>query len=67
MLVVESVIPPGNEPFFGKFLDVNMLAIPGGLERTAAEYRDLFAAGGFRLARIVPTRLEVSVIEGEPI
>jgi O-methyltransferase domain/Dimerisation domain len=66
LLVVECVIPPGNEPFFGKFLDVNMLAIPGGLERTAAEYRDLFAAGGFRLARIVPTRLEVSVLEGEP-
>jgi hypothetical protein len=65
LLVVESVIPPGNEPFFGKFLDVNMLVIPGGMERTEAEYRQLFANGGFKLTRIIPTRMEVSVIEGE--
>jgi hypothetical protein len=67
LLLVESVIPPGNEPFFGKWLDLNMLVIPGGLERTEAEYRDLFGAAGFRLTRVVPTRLEVSVIEGEPV
>lgn len=30
LLLVECVIPPGNEPFFGKWLDVNMLVIPGG-------------------------------------
>jgi hypothetical protein len=67
LLIVESVIPPGNGPFFGKLLDLNMLAIPGGLERTEAEYRELFAAAGFRLARVVPTAMEVSVIEGEPV
>jgi hypothetical protein len=65
LLVVESVIPPGNEPFFGKLLDVNMLVMPGGMERTEAEYRQLFAAAGFQLSRIIPTRMEVSVIEGE--
>lgn len=64
LLVVESVIPPGNEPFFGKLLDLAMLAIPGGQERTAEEYRQLFRAGGFELTRIVPTRTEISVIEG---
>jgi hypothetical protein len=66
LLVVESVIPPGNEPFFGKLLDLTMLVIPGGQERTAEEYRDLFAKSGFRLTRIVPTATEVSVIEGVP-
>src|SRR5438105_4635259 len=55
VLVAESVIPPGNEPFFGKLLDITMLALPGGQERTEAEYRALFAGAGFRLARVVPT------------
>ena len=66
LLVVESVIPPGNEPFFGKLLDVTMMVIPGGQERTEQEYRDLFGRAGFQLARIVPTVAEVSVIEGVP-
>ncbi|MDB5391288.1 MAG: methylase RsmC [Planctomycetaceae bacterium] len=64
LLVVESVIPPGNDPFFGKQLDLNMLVIPGGQERTAAEYEQLFAAAGFKLARIVPTTTEISIVEG---
>ena len=66
LLVVESVIPPGNEPFFGKLLDLTMLVIPGGQERTEEEYQQLFGQAGFRLARIVPTASEVSVIEGTP-
>ncbi len=63
LLVVESVIPPGNEPFGGKFLDLVMLLIPGGKERTEDEYRALFAQAGFELSRIVATGSEVSVIE----
>ncbi|HJQ81150.1 MAG TPA: methyltransferase [Lacipirellulaceae bacterium] len=63
LLVVESVIPPGNEPFGSKFLDLVMLLIPGGKERTEEEYRDLFAQAGFALSKIVPTGSEVSVIE----
>jgi hypothetical protein len=64
LLVVESVIPSGNEPFGGKFLDLVMLLIPGGKERTEAEYRALFQDAGFELSNIVPTGSEVSVIEG---
>jgi hypothetical protein len=67
LLVVESVIPPGNEPSFGKLLDLAMLAIPGGQERTEDEYRRLFEAAGFRLARSVLTKAEVSVIEGRKV
>jgi ubiquinone/menaquinone biosynthesis C-methylase UbiE len=63
VLVVESVIPPGNEPFGGKFLDLVMLLIPGGKERTEAEYNALFQQAGFALNKIVPTASEVSVIE----
>ena len=64
LLVVESVIPPGNDPFMGKFLDLTMMLIPGGKERTEAEYRELYDRAGFDLNRIVPTASDVSVIEG---
>ncbi len=64
LLVIESVIPPGNDPFGGKLLDLVMLLIPGGKERTAEEYTELFASAGFSLSRIVPTAGEISVIEG---
>lgn len=67
LLILETVIPPGNGPMFGKLLDLNMLAIPGGLERTEPEYRALFAETDFELNRIVPTSTEVSVIEASPI
>jgi hypothetical protein len=65
LLVVEGVIPHGNDPSFGKLLDLTMLVIPGGKERTEEEYCNLFEAGGFQLTRIVPTKAEVSVVEGK--
>lgn len=63
LLVVESIIQPGNDPSFAKLLDLTMLVIPGGQERTEAEYRELLARGGFELRRIVPTAADVSVLE----
>ncbi len=66
LLIVEGIIPPGNEPNFSKLLDLNMLVIPGGKERTETEYRDLFSASGFQLTKITPTAGGVSVIEGRP-
>lgn len=64
LLVVEQVVPPGNEPALAKFLDVNMMMLfTGGCERTEAEYRTLFEAAGFQLTKIVPTQTPVSVIE----
>jgi hypothetical protein len=67
LLVVETVIPSGNIPHFAKLLDLNMLAIPGGKERTEDEYRALFAACGFRLDRVVHTKSAVDVIVGAPV
>jgi hypothetical protein len=64
LLVVESVIPPGNEPFGRKFLDLVMLLGPGGKERTEDEYRTLFGEAGFKLTRVVSTGTEVSIVEG---
>ena len=64
LLVVEQVVPPGNEPALAKFMDVNMMMMhPGGCERTEAEYRALFEAAGFKLTKVIPTRAMVSVIE----
>jgi hypothetical protein len=67
LLVVEGVVPPGNEPSVSKFFDLAMMVLPGGMERTEDEYRQLLEASGFRLTRIVPTRTWVSVIEGEAV
>ena len=64
LLLAEMVVPEGNEPHYSKVLDLEMLTSPGGIERTAEEYRALFEAAGFRLNRIVPTRSPFSVIEG---
>ncbi|HZN55005.1 MAG TPA: methyltransferase [Candidatus Polarisedimenticolaceae bacterium] len=66
LLLVEMVLPAGNEPHFGKVLDMVMLSIPGGVERTAEEYGALLAKAGFKLTRIVPTESVVGVIEGVP-
>jgi hypothetical protein len=67
LLVVEIVIPPPGEPSFGRLLDLEMLMICDGKERSEAEYRELFAGAGFRMTRIVPTEAPVSVIEAEPL
>ncbi|MEB3331557.1 MAG: methyltransferase [Synechococcaceae cyanobacterium] len=64
VLVVEQVIPPGNGPFPGKLLDLNMLVMTeGGRERTPADYAALLERAGLRLQRIVPTPSPVSVVE----
>lgn len=66
LLVVERVIPPGNEPLFGKLMDLTMLVVHGGRERTEDEFRGLLEAADLQLTRIVPTASDVSVIEGRP-
>jgi hypothetical protein len=66
LLIVEAVVPPGNHPSAAKDFDFLMLMYPGGMERTADEYRALFQAAGFELSSITPTESPVSVIEGHP-
>lgn len=66
LLTIDIVIPPGNEPFYGKLLDLAMLVLEGGRERTEAEFRTLLEAAGFKLSKVVPTGSAYSVIEGIP-
>jgi hypothetical protein len=61
------IVPPGNDPAFVKLLDLEMLMIPGGLERTEEEFRRLLAAASFRLTRVVPTKSEINVLEAVPV
>jgi hypothetical protein len=63
LLLVEFVLPPGDTPHPGKMLDLVMLTIPGGQERTEAEYAALLGKAGFRLNRVVPTASAASVVE----
>ena len=65
LLIVEFVLPEGNTPHFGKLVDMVMLTLPGGEERTAQEYRTLLDAAGFTMTRVVPTASDVSVVEAE--
>ncbi len=67
LLLFESVILPGNEPSFGKLIDIEMLTIPGGRERSEREFAQLFSGAGFRLTRVIPTACPLSVIEAEPV
>ena len=63
VILLESVIPPGNEPGMAKIADIEMMALPGGRERTAEEFRALFAGAGFRMTSITPTKSPFCVIE----
>ena len=66
LLLVEMVLPPGDTPHPGKMLDMAMLTIPGGEERTETEYAALLDKAGFRLTRVVPTASLVSIVEAAP-
>jgi hypothetical protein len=63
VLLIESVIPKGNIPDLGKFIDLEMMTFPGGRERTEEEFRKLLAAAGLRLNRIVPTKAPLWIVE----
>lgn len=54
LLVFEFVVPPPKEASLAKLLDLNILAVTGGRERTEVEYRELFAAAGFGLVAVHP-------------
>ncbi len=64
LMVIDVEKRAGNEPHFGKFIDLNMLVMAGGKERSEDEFQKLFEASGFKLTRIVPTDLPFSIVEG---
>jgi hypothetical protein len=68
LLIIETVLAPGDAPHPGKILDMIMLTLfTGAQERTEPEYRGLLDKAGFRLARVVPTESAVSIVEAVPL
>lgn len=67
LLVLDAVLAPPNEGARAKFADLNMLAVPGGQERTRDEFASLFTASGFRLTNVFDAGPRISLIEGEPV
>ncbi len=63
VLLVDMIVPDEAAASFSKLLDLNMLVMNGGRERTIAEVRALLNAADYKIARIVPTMAPQSVIE----
>src|SRR5262249_55516262 len=63
LLLIEMVVPEGNQPDLSKFLDLDMMVMTGGRERTEAEFKSLLAASGFKLTRVIRTASPICVIE----
>jgi SAM-dependent methyltransferase len=67
LLIVEAVLPPGDTPHHGKLIDLVMLTITGGAERTAEEFASLLAAANFSLLKVHPTTTHQSIVEAVPV
>jgi len=63
VLVAEMIVPTGNDRHPIKVMDVNMLVVTGGLERTQEQYAELLARAGLLLTRVVPTQSPLSILE----
>jgi hypothetical protein len=66
LLVIECVLPPPGAPGFSRLLDLQMLVMTGGRERTVDEYQRLLEAGGFRLEQVTDTDCPESILEARP-
>ncbi len=66
LLLVELVVPPGFAPHMAHILDLEMMVICDGKERTETEYRALLEGAGFRLTRIIPTEGPHGLVEAVP-
>ena len=69
LLAVEAVVKPGTEPDPNKYLDVNIMTLLKGRERTAAEFHDLFQMAGFQMTDVIqtPPPSTLFIVEGIPI
>ncbi|HEX3252685.1 MAG TPA: methyltransferase [Pyrinomonadaceae bacterium] len=67
VIIVDCVVPENNEPDFSKFFDLNMLVMTGGKERTEKEFAQLLGAAGFKLLRVISTKVPTSIVEAEPV
>lgn len=65
LLIVDMVVPENPDPHPSKWLDIEMLLMPGGRERTRPEWEELFHKAGFEIIRIVPTKAAECLIEAK--
>lgn len=63
LLVIETILPEDAGPHWAKLLDIQMLTMHTGRERTRAEYAALLSRAQFRLERVVETRADVQILE----
>ncbi len=71
LLIIDTIMPEGNEPFIGKFTDILMLALTHkGRIRTEEEFRKLLSSSGFDITGIIrsldPSN-PFSIIEAIPL
>jgi len=66
LLIIEQLVPEEIKPEMVHLMDLNMLVMTGGLERTTKEYEDLLDRAGFRVTRVIPTASPFSLIEAKP-
>jgi hypothetical protein len=62
LAILDDIIPETPQFSFGKWLDLLMLTVPGGRERTEAEFRELLAFADFELEEVVATAAPLSVL-----
>lgn len=67
LLLVETVIPDGEGASIGKWLDMEMLVVNDGRERTESEYRRLFDTAGFQMVGVVDTGSRFNIIEARAV
>ncbi|HLW71314.1 MAG TPA: methyltransferase [Candidatus Binataceae bacterium] len=64
ILVLDAVLPAGDEPHPGKVLDILLMLLSEGRERTEQEFRELFERAGLELTKVIPTQSVLSIVEG---
>jgi hypothetical protein len=63
VLVIQRPIASGNTPSPGKLVDITMLVMTGGMERTEAQYRGLLERAGLRMARVIALPSGSAILE----
>jgi hypothetical protein len=67
VLLAETLVPPGNDFASIKLIDLNMLAVTGGVERSVEEFAALLGRCGLALSRVIPTTAAIQILEAEPV
>jgi hypothetical protein len=67
LILADAVVSAGSEYDFGKWVDLLMLVLLAGKERTEEEFRSLLAGGGFTLKEVIETGCQLKLLVASPI